>query len=438
MNGSLNPFSCLWSDASSATSLTRALPAKARCVVIGAGYTGLSSALELSRRAGATAGEGIVVIDAMAVGEGASGRNGGQVIPGLKLNPEQLVQRFGDKRGPALVEAVGGAAGHVFELIKRLNIDCEARQDGWLQAAHNGASLFDLEQRAAQWRGLGADVRILDGAQTAAALGTSIYQGALLDLRAGQLNPYRYAQGLAAAARAQGVDIFECTPALELKRRNGRWVVVTDKGEIEAGQVVIATNAYSSPLLRALPHTYVTLWSLQAATAPLSRDLDPQILPGGLPVSDTFRVLRYFRRSADGRFILGTRGAFRDQLGPVDLARVRQEMLHIYPALEAVPLTHCWTGRVAVPAASIPLLSQPEPGLTVALGYYGRGVAMATRMGSFVADLVQGVPASEIVYPVTPFKAMPVAPLHRTVAQITANVMRVRDLIERRARGGRS
>jgi len=384
------------------------------------------------------AGEDIVVIDAMDIGGGASGRNGGQVIPGLKLNPDQIIQRFGDKRGSALVESVGSVADHVFNLIKRLNIDCDAHQDGWLQAAHNSASLFDLEKRAAQWRGVGADVRILDAAQTVGALGTSIYCGALLDRRAGELNPYKYVRGLAAAARSRGVGIFECTPALELKRRGNRWIVVTDKGEIEAEQVVIATNAYSSPLLRALPHTYVTLWSLQAATAPLSGELDKQILPGGLPVSDTFRVLRYFRRSADGRFILGTRGAFRDQLGPTDLSRVRQEMLHIYPALEAVPLTHCWTGRVAVPAASIPLLSQPEPGLTVALGYYGRGVAMATRMGSFVADLVQGTPASEVVYPVTPFKAMPVAPLHRTVAQITANVMRVRDLIERRTRGGRS
>jgi sarcosine oxidase len=280
-------------------------------------------------------------------------------------------------------------------------------------------------------------VQVLDQAQTTRLLGTSIYKGALLDRRAGQLQPYQYVQGLAAAARSRGVKIFEHCAALQLRRGEGGWTVITASGEIRAEQVVIATNAYSSPLLPALPHTYVTLWSLQAATAPLSAALLEQVLPGGLPVSDTFRVLRYFRRTDDGRFVLGTRGAFRDALNGGDVARVRAEMLDIYPMLENVPITHCWCGRVAVPAASIPMLSQPEPGLTVALGYYGRGVAMATRMGGLVADLVNGLPPEESAYPVTPFKAMPAAPLHRNVARVAANVMRFQDLFERRVRGGK-
>jgi sarcosine oxidase len=401
-------------------------------VVIGAGYTGLSTALELSASNG-----DVVVLDALSIGDGASGRNGGQVIPGLKLNPEELEQRFGPSKGAALTDLVGGAAQHVFDLIKRLDIGCGARQDGWVQAAHHEAALDNLLNRAVQWQSRGGDVQVLDQAQTTQLLGTSIYKGALLDRRAGQLQPYQYVQGLAAAARSRGVKIFEHCAALQLRRSEGGWTVITANGEIRAEQVVIATNAYSSPLLRALPHTYVTLWSLQAATAPLSAALLEQILPGGLPVSDTFRVLRYFRRTDDGRFVLGTRGAFRDELNSGDVARVRAEMLDIYPMLETVPITHCWCGRVAVPAASLPMLSQPEPGLTVALGYYGRGVAMATRMGGLVADLVNGLPPEESAYPVTPFKAMPAAPLHRNVARVAANVMRFQDLFERRVRGGK-
>jgi sarcosine oxidase len=401
-------------------------------VVIGAGYTGLSTALELSASNG-----DVVVLDALSIGDGASGRNGGQVIPGLKLNPEELEQRFGPSKGAALTDLVGGAAQHVFDLIKRLDIECGARQDGWVQAAHHEAALDNLLNRAVQWQSRGGDVQVLDQAQTTQLLGTSIYKGALLDRRAGQLQPYQYVQGLAAAARSRGVKIFEHCAALQLRRSEGGWTVITANGEIRAEQVVIATNAYSSPLLRALPHTYVTLWSLQAATAPLSAALLEQILPGGLPVSDTFRVLRYFRRTDDGRFVLGTRGAFRDELNSGDVARVRAEMLDIYPMLETVPITHCWCGRVAVPAASLPMLSQPEPGLTVALGYYGRGVAMATRMGGLVADLVNGLPPEESAYPVTPFKAMPAAPLHRNVARVAANVMRFQDLFERRVRGGK-
>lgn len=428
MKNPATPFSCLWNEIPTASISSETLPSTARCVIIGAGYTGLSTALELSVQGG------VVVLDAMAVGEGASGRNGGQVIPGLKLNPDELIQRFGEVRGERLVEVVGGAADHTFDLIKRLGIDCNAQQNGWLQAAHNGAALDGLEKRVGQWQARGANVQLLDAKRTAALIGNNLYSGALLDLRAGQLQPYQYVQGLAAAARQQGVKIFERTPALKLLRRAGGWTVVTARGEIQTEQVVIATNAYSSALLPALPHTYVTLWSLQAATAPLPTALLERILPGGLPVSDTFRVLRYYRRTADGRFVLGTRGAFRDQLNLDDVKRLQREMLHIYPELAGTPISHCWCGRVAVPASTLPLLSQPEPGLTVALGYYGRGVAMATRMGSFVAELVQGVPAQEIAYPVLPFKAMPAAPLHRSVARVAANVMRLQDLIQRRTR----
>lgn len=434
MNTNSSPFACLWNQGLPTTSVAQTLPSKARCLIIGAGFTGLSSALELAKR---SSGSGIVVIDAWHVGGGASGRNGGQVIPGLKLNPEELMTRFGHERGAALVAAVGGAADHVFALIKELKIDCEARQEGWLQAAHNHKSLQTLAARAAQWQAFGAKVKILDAAQAAAAMGTSIYAGALLDSRGGQLNPYQYAQGLAAAAIAQGVTICEHTPAHSLKREGNVWVVETRQGRISADELIIASNGYSTPLLRALPHTYVPLWSLQAATAPLPPALHQQILPSGLPVSDTFRVLRYFRRTEEGRFVLGTRGAFRDQLRESDLARVRKEMLHIYPALAEVPLTHCWTGRVAVPAGAMPLLSRPEPGLTVALGYYGRGVAMATRMGTYVAELASGVAAADVAYPLTPFKAMPGAPVHRLAAQVAANSLRALDLFERRTRGGR-
>jgi len=432
LKASADLFSCLWQAQSPAPAFVAKLPPRARCVVIGAGYTGLSTALELS-----AGNSDVVVLDALSIGAGASGRNGGQVIPGLKLNPDELEHRFGPSKGAALADLVGGAAQHVFDLIKRLGIECGARQNGWVQAAHHEAALDNLLSRAVQWQSRGGDVQVLDQAQTTQLLGTSIYKGALLDRRAGQLQPYQYVQGLAAAARSRGVKIFEHCAALQLRRGEGGWTVITADGEIRAEQVVIATNAYSSPLLRALPHTYVTLWSLQAATAPLSAALLEQVLPGGLPVSDTFRVLRYFRRTDDGRFVLGTRGAFRDELNSGDVARVRAEMLDIYPMLENAPITHCWCGRVAVPAASIPMLSQPEPGLTVALGYYGRGVAMATRMGGLVADLVNGLPPEESAYPVTPFKAMPAAPLHRNVARVAANVMRFQDLFERRVRGGK-
>ncbi|MDF3933585.1 NAD(P)/FAD-dependent oxidoreductase [Pseudomonas citronellolis] len=403
------------------------LPAKARCLVIGAGYTGLSSALHLAARQ-----SGVVVIDALRLGQGASGRNGGQVIPGLKLGPQELRERFGERRAAPLIRAVYGAADEVFGLIREHGIDCGARQQGWLLALHNGAALEQQRARAVERQEVGAPVQLLGAEEARRRVGSSAYLGAMLDPRGGMLQPLRYLHGLADAARRRGVSIHEEVRALSLEHAGGRWTVRTSAGEIQAEQVLIATNAYSGNLYPGLAQTHVPLWSLQAATEPLPAELLERILPGDLPVSDSYRVLRYFRRSADGRLLLGTRGAFTDRVGLSDAQRVAKEMLSIFPALAGTALSHCWSGRIAVPASRIPLLHRPQPGLTVALGYYGRGVAMATLMGRVVAELIDGLPEQESVYPVTPYRPLPGALFHRTVARVTANALRLRDVIERR------
>lgn len=421
-------FSNYWqAEAGSVPSYTAALPHRARCLVIGGGYTGLSCALHLAPRQ-----QGIVVIEALRLGQGASGRNGGQVIPGLKLGPQALRERFGERRAEPLIREVYGAADTVFDLIRRHAIDCDARQSGWLLATHNPAALALQQERAEERREVGAPLQLLDAAEVRRRIGSNAYIGAALDPRGGTLQPLRYLHGLARAAQALGVSIHEEVRALGLSHSNGLWTVQTSAGEIQAEQVLIATNAYSGNLIPGLAQTHVPLWSLQAATEPLSPELLARILPGEQPVSDSFRVLRYFRRSADGRLLLGTRGAFRDGVGAADARRVAQEMLSIFPALANSALSHCWSGRIAVPASQIPLLHRPHPGLTVALGYYGRGVAMATLMGHYVAELIDGLPEQESVYPVTPYRPLPGALLHRSVARVTANALRLRDVIERR------
>lgn len=421
-------FSNYWQyEAGEGPAYAAALPRKARCLVIGGGYTGLSSALHLAARQ-----QGVVVIEALRLGQGASGRNGGQVIPGLKLGPQALRERFGARRAEPLIRAVYGAADEVFGLIREHAIDCDARQQGWLLATHNPAALELQRQRAEERREVGADVQLLDAAEARRRIGSSAYSGGLFDPRGGMLQPLRYLRGLARAAQARGVSIHEEVRALSLSRNNGLWTVQTSAGEIQAEQVLIATNAYSGNLLPGLAQTHVPLWSLQAATEPLPPALLERILPGDVPVSDSFRVLRYFRRSADGRLLLGTRGAFTDRIGGGDAQRVAKEMLSIFPELAGTALSHCWSGRIAVPAGQIPLLHRPQPGLLVALGYYGRGVAMATLMGRFVAELLDGLPEEESVYPVTPYRPLPGAMLHRTVARVTANALRLRDVIERR------
>src|SRR6516164_10677215 len=170
--------------------------------VIGGGYAGLSTALHLAER-----GTKVVLLEARGVGFGGSGRNGGQVIPGLKYNPDELVAMFGEERGRRLVDFVGGTADLVFDLIARHRMDVPRVRNGWIQGAHTPAAAALVERRAAQWQKHGAPVRVLDKAEADRLLGTEKYLGGWRARRGGAIQPLAYARGLAQAALAAGVRI---------------------------------------------------------------------------------------------------------------------------------------------------------------------------------------------------------------------------------------
>jgi glycine/D-amino acid oxidase-like deaminating enzyme len=399
---------------------------RAEVAVIGAGYTGLSAALHLGE-----AGRDVVVLDGMDVGDGASGRNGGQVIPGLKYDPETLEDLFGGDLGAKLVATVGAGPDRVFELIRRHGIACDAVRSGWLQLATSDRALGPIATRVRQWRARDAAVEMLSEADAARLTGSQRYYGGLIDRRGGTVQPLAYARGLARAAQRAGVRLFTHSAATRIERAGGEWRIHTAGGSVSCRQVVFATNAYSDQVVEPLQRTVVAVPSLQVATAPLPPDLRRSILPEGQSVSDTWRLLRYFRLDAQGRLIMGSRGVFGD-VPPARAARLHYRAVReIYPQLSGTSFDYHWSGFVAMTPDHLPHLHEVAPGIVAGLGYNGRGVAMATTMGMLLARRLLGEDAQDLGFPLTPVRPMPLHRFSRLGAAAAIQYLRAVDGVAR-------
>lgn len=399
--------------------------AAAEVAIVGGGFTGLSAALHA-----AEGGADTVLVESAEPGFGASGRNGGQVIPGLKLDPDAVVARFGAERGERFVRFAGRAPDLVFDLIERHAIACDAARAGWIQAAHAARAMPTLESRARQWQALGARPEILDRDRIASLTGTPSFAGGLLDPRGGTLNPLGYARGLAAAALAAGARIHGASPATAVTRAGRKWSVATPGGRVTAEQVVICTNGYTGGLWPGLKRAVVPLYSSQVATRPLSDNLRKAILPGGQGVADTRRLLTYFRLDPQGRLVVGGRGYNRESADPRDYAPVAAVLRRYFPQAADSELTFHWSGKVAMTRDQLPQLAELAPGVTAALGYNGRGVAMATAMGRVLGERILGRPLDALPVPLRPLTRYPLHGLRGPVIPAVARWKRLQDLWE--------
>jgi glycine/D-amino acid oxidase-like deaminating enzyme len=401
-------------------------PVKAQVAIIGAGYTGLAAALHL-----AEAGTDVVLLESRDVGECASGLNGGQVIPGVKHDPDTLETLFGVKAGTRLIETVAAGPEVVFALIERLKIACDATRSGWIQAATSEAALLQQGRRVEQWRRRGAPVEMLSRAQVAQLTGSARYVGGLLDRRGGTVQPLSYVRGLARAALDAGVRLFTRSAALKLTCASGGYRIETAAGSVSAAQVIVATNAYTGALNGALRRSLVRVPSFQVATASIPEELRARILPDGQSASDTCRLLRYFRLDASGRLVMGTRGTFAKSPTTHTVRHHYRAVAEIYPQLAALRFEYHWGGFVAMTPDHLPHLHEPSPGLTAGLGYNGRGVAMATVMGGLLARRALGEPAAELGFPVTPIRRVPLHAFSGLGVRATIQYLRLADALSR-------
>jgi len=400
---------------------------RADVCIVGAGYTGLSAALRL-----AEGGASVAVLDAEAPGWGASGRNGGQVIPGLKHDPDELLALFGPEDGGAMVQASAAAADLVFALIGRYGIECEAVRTGWLQPAHVPAALPLLRRRHAALARHGFDVGWLEAGDVARLLGRERYHGGWIDRRGGSVQPLGYARGLARAALGLGVRLHGASRATALKRHGLAWHVSTPGGRVVAEQVLLATNGYTDGLWPGLKRTVVPVLSVQVASEPLSENLRRSFLPERQTVSDTHRLLWYYRTDAAGRAIMGGGGSAYAADLPRLAEGLRRRLRALLPEAAELRFRHAWGGRVALTPDHLPHLHELAPGLMAGLGYNGRGVAMATMLGHVMAERALGLATPRWRFPAAPPKPFACHALHGPAVTAVRMYYRLRDRLDDR------
>jgi glycine/D-amino acid oxidase-like deaminating enzyme len=393
--------------------------------ILGGGYTGLSAALHLAER-----GVDVALLEAAELGHGASGRNNGQVIPHYTTHaPDDVARLLGEERGERLNALVRDSSGLVFELVRRHGIACEAVQNGWVQPAHAPGRFARSRRLFEQWRRRGASVRLVERDEMSAMLGSRVYHGGWLAETGGHVNPLGLARGLGAAAVRAGARLYVKSPALQLLPEDGFWRIGTPGGTLTARRVLLATDAYTGRLWPELARSYVGVRAFQMATAPLGDNLRRQILPGDHAVSDTRGDLQFFRFDRSGRLVTG--GGFISYVGAETRAKATRAAIlqRIFPVLAeaGVSFDYYWEGQIGITLDRLPRLHRLAPGLFAALGYSGRGVALATALGHETARWLTGTPDDQLAVPVTPVPAIPLHGLATFGARFMRLVYRWRD-----------
>lgn len=350
--------------------------------VVGGGCTGLSAALHAAER-----GLKVVLIEGGLIGWGASGRNGGQMIPGLRKGALGLVRSFGRERGRALFDLAFEARGLVLDLIERHAIDCDLRLTGHVVGAVSASDMADLEAEA-ECLATVMDfphVEVLSAAEARAKVDTP-YHGALFEKLGGHMHPLNYTLGLAQAAAAAGVTIHEDSVATRLDRGE-RIRVGTARGAVRARHVVLAGDALLSGLEPRVNSRIMPVGNYIVATEPLSDAA--AIIPSNAAVSDTRFVVNYYRLSADGRLLFGGGEKYTPR-PPADIpAFVRPHMEQTFPQLRGRRIDHAWGGLVSLTTSRLPHVGRFGE-VYFAHGYSGKGVILSTLSGKLLAEAITG------------------------------------------------
>jgi glycine/D-amino acid oxidase-like deaminating enzyme len=366
------------------------VPPRADVAIIGAGYTGLAAARQVARGGGS-----VVVLERERVGWGASSRNGGQVLTGLKLDPATLVARFGESGARALFDVSLESIAALERLIADEAIECDYERTGHIQAACKPAHFEAFrDQQALLARVFGHRVDVMPAADQRAEVGTDAYFGVMVDERSGALNPARYVDQLGAAACRAGAAIVERARVTRVSRQGARWTVTTSRGAIDADELLVATNGYADEAVPWLQRRFVPIGSYIIATESLGRADAAALLPTGRMAFDSKHFLHYYRLSGDHRLLFGGRAEFTRPTAQTTRRSaeiLRQGMVSIFPSLASVRVEYAWSGNVAFTRDQLPHAGRLD-GAYYAGGYCGHGIAMATVLGELIARRMGGEP----------------------------------------------
>lgn len=358
--------------------------AKSDVVIVGGGFTGLSAAAHL-----ATAGVGVTLLEAHRLGDGASGRNGGQLGTGQRAWAEELEAELGLERARALFALAEEAKAHMLDFAAANDIDIDYTC-GQMSVAHKKRYLdaYKAHAEAMRERFGYPHITYMDAAETAERLGTDRYFGGTRDTGTGHIHPLKLLVGTARVAAAAGARLHEETRATRISTSGGRVRVETARGTVTADKCLIAVNAHGEDLEPVSAAHIMPIGSFIGATAPLGED--SPVLPGGESVDDSRFVVRYFRRIGDGRLLFGGREVY-SGANPRGIAvAIRRQIAELYPALADVEITHAWGGQVGITMPRRPFVREVMPGVISAGGYSGHGVMLANFAGRLYAEAVSG------------------------------------------------
>lgn len=374
------------------------VPQRVDVAIVGAGFTGLSAALALRER-----DLSVAVLESATPGFGASSRNGGMALTGLKLGPDVLERRYGLETARAMFDASLRALDTLEEIVERYGIDCNFDRSGHLEVASKPAHFEHLRSTAELLEArFGHRVRIVEREALGEEVGSSAFYGGLLDVRSAGLDPGKYVRGLAGAATRVGAVVCEQAPVARVRRHPGGWHVETARGDVRASHVIAATGAYTGPQFPKLRRRFVPLGSYVIATEPLGARAR-EVIARNRMVYDSKRLLHYFRLTPDGRLLFGGRAAFvpeGDRTTERSAAILQRDMLEIFPQLRDVAIDYAWGGTIDVAFDFMPH-SGDFDGMRYAFGYAGHGVALATLFGRLAGLAIAGEASSH------PFGSVP-------------------------------
>jgi glycine/D-amino acid oxidase-like deaminating enzyme len=374
------------------TDAMRPLPRRVDVAVIGAGFTGLSAARTLAQR-----GAKVAVLESETIGWGASSRNGGMVLTGLKLGVNQLISKYGRELTRRMYAASLETIDCVERIIREEVIDCDFSRCGHLEVACKQKHFDDYARQAdVIAREFNHQLHVVQKHELNAEIGSKIYYGGMVDEISAGLNPARYVAGLGRAAMKAGAEILEHTRVESLQRESSQgeagWKIATSRGMLWAREIFVGTSGYTSRATPALQKRIIPIGSFIITTEVLPEALAQELSPRNRMIYDSKNYLYYYRLTPDRRMLFGGRAAFfpeNDQTIRRSAEILRRGMIDVYPRLRDAKIEYVWGGTLDFAFDIMPHAGQID-GMYYAFGYAGHGVAMATYQGQKMAELIAG------------------------------------------------